>query len=225
MTILFWLVFAFVTLRLALILWVAGHAHFRFGDDPYTAVVGTWSVFAVAHLCAELAAYVLAPFAVLFARSAGVRVLDQGGGPGIRAYRVPRWLRWLETHDDHDGLLPGGLYEPTVRRIYQRLGWRVASLYWLWRNTAYRYRATMAVAIPGRFEHENGWEVTDTTNRTGRWIVIQDPLDSAIAFEWRRQYGPIELRAGWKLADLTDGDGQVGKATGILQPPSLRLRP
>lgn len=49
-------------------------------------------------------------------------------------YRVPRWLRWLETQDDHDGLLPAGLYEPTILDVYWQWGWRWAAIRWLWRD-------------------------------------------------------------------------------------------
>lgn len=48
--------------------------------------------------------------------------------PDVQRYRLPRWLKWAETPDEH---LPGGLYEPTVMKIYQRFGWVTCSIYWL----------------------------------------------------------------------------------------------
>lgn len=42
--------------------------------------------------------------------------------------RLPSWARWFETPDDIT--LPGGLYEPTVYKIYQKYGWFISS--WLW---------------------------------------------------------------------------------------------
>lgn len=50
------------------------------------------------------------------------------GQPDVQRYRLPSWLAWAETPDEH---LPGGLYEPTVAKIYNRFGWVVCSLYWL----------------------------------------------------------------------------------------------
>lgn len=55
-----------------------------------------------------------------------------GDNPVIRG-SLPRWLRWLETPDER---LPGGLYEPTVRAMYDKWGQWVTSWYWLGiRNT------------------------------------------------------------------------------------------
>ena len=49
--------------------------------------------------------------------------------------RLPWGFRWMETPDDP---LPGGTYEPTVARIYERWGFYWGSVYWLMRNRAYR---------------------------------------------------------------------------------------
>lgn len=43
--------------------------------------------------------------------------------------RLPSWASWFETPDDIT--LPGGLYEPTVYKIYQKYGWFISSWYWL----------------------------------------------------------------------------------------------
>lgn len=50
--------------------------------------------------------------------------------------RLPSWARWFETPDDIT--LPGGLYEPTVYKIYQKYGWFISSWYWIsLRNVAH----------------------------------------------------------------------------------------
>lgn len=97
--------------------------------------IARWLAAIVATRTAGLLAVVLVPVAVMCARQEATRL---SGSRGVY-YRLPRWARWLETHDEHDGLLPGGLYEPAIYAAYQRHGWRWASMRWLWRNRAYRY--------------------------------------------------------------------------------------
>lgn len=70
---------------------------------------------------AELAQIILVPFVVPF--------VDKYSG------RLPFGFRWMETPDDP---LPGGQYEPTVKRIYDKFGEYIGNVYWLWRNRAYR---------------------------------------------------------------------------------------
>lgn len=41
---------------------------------------------------------------------------------------LPKWLSWLSTPDER---LPGGMYEPTVKDIYERRGKYFTSWYWL----------------------------------------------------------------------------------------------
>jgi hypothetical protein len=48
--------------------------------------------------------------------------------PDIQRYKLPSWLAWMETPDEH---LPGGLYEPTHAKVYKYFGWIGASMYWL----------------------------------------------------------------------------------------------
>lgn len=48
--------------------------------------------------------------------------------PHIQRYRLPDWLAWAETPDEH---LPGGLYEPTVKKIYDNFGWVTCAIYWM----------------------------------------------------------------------------------------------
>ena len=48
--------------------------------------------------------------------------------PDVQRYKLPKWLFWMETPDEN---LPGGLYEPTHKKIYDRFGWYIASMYWV----------------------------------------------------------------------------------------------
>jgi len=41
---------------------------------------------------------------------------------------LPNWLSWLSTPDER---LPGGLYEPAHKALFERYGKWVASWYWL----------------------------------------------------------------------------------------------
>jgi hypothetical protein len=83
-------------------------------------------------------AFVLAPIAVLFAR---LDAEPSVGGwaddltlPTTRRATLPWGFRWLDAPDDR---LPGGMYEPDVRRWLATYGWRVCSVLWLWRNRAF----------------------------------------------------------------------------------------
>jgi hypothetical protein len=61
--------------------------------------------------------------------------------PTIRG-DLPKGFRWLQTTDER---LPGGLYEPTVVKIFERVGKYWTSVYWLGlRNRAHGLRAYFA---------------------------------------------------------------------------------
>lgn len=86
-------------------------------------------------LCVPVAA-IGAPIAVLFARWDTEPTTWTGGAPDNGPLTVrgdlPWWLSWFETFDER---LPGGMYEPTVRKVYARVGRYWCSVYWLaWRN-------------------------------------------------------------------------------------------
>lgn len=81
--------------------------------------------------CIPLAA-IGAPIAVLFARwdkepTTWTGGASDNGPPTIRG-DLPMWLSWFGTFDER---LPGGMYEPTVRKVYERSGRYWCSVYWL----------------------------------------------------------------------------------------------
>ena len=64
---------------------------------------------------------------VLFARRIPMAP-EHMGQDQIQRYRLPKCMSWMETPDEH---LPGGMYEPTVKWVYDRLGWFICSMYWI----------------------------------------------------------------------------------------------
>jgi hypothetical protein len=151
----------------------------------------------------QILAYPLVPVGVLLADSAG---------------RLPRWLRWFETHDDLGW--GAGTYEHPVRAVYDRWGPRAALIYWLWRNKAYTLRNNLR-ATPNY----------DTMVMTERGVPVPPKWGF---FYW---YGSISsgsktwfecmpgislgkfhlyLRIGWKLRPYFNGERPQGvAATGM----------
>lgn len=94
----------------------------------------------------RLVAWAVVPIMLLLARPVDRNLSDHDdtyNGDQIPRYNLPGWLKWAETPDMH---LPGGLYEPTVKRFYgwirEHWGERVAKYctgwYWLgWRNAGH----------------------------------------------------------------------------------------
>jgi hypothetical protein len=153
--------------------------------------------------CASLLAFPLVPIAVVMAR----RTPHDPADVAQFLWRLPGWARWLETHDEQDGLLPGGLYEPTIRAALDRHGWRWASIRWLWRNRAYRF------ALNFQFRVDADTAVIDARGRLdvgangpGMLAVrICDGSRMAFEFYWcRTLYGErgIRFRLGYKLQPL-----------------------
>lgn len=153
-----------------------------------------WPLIITACKAAELAAVILAPFVVPFA--------DKYSG------RLPRGFRWLETPDDP---LPGGQYEPQVRKVYDRFGFYVGSVYWLWRNRAYRfaqqfaYRPRVFLKPGGRLEVD-GYYIgalnvgDDEGDREG--VCRFYAGDAWEFYKVKRLFGDFgyRIRCGWKLA-------------------------
>jgi hypothetical protein len=72
------------------------------------------------------------PIVVLFAKWDDYETDFSGGcapnGPPAIRGDLPKWAAWFGTFDER---LPGGMYEPSVARVYQKYGRYVCSLYWL----------------------------------------------------------------------------------------------
>lgn len=98
-----------------------------------------------------LAPLLLVPIALCFAKRTDDRTTHYGQDPGIQRYRLPRAFRFLETPDE---LLPGGMYEPTVLQIYNRLGWWLCSWYWLGlRNVGHGMWWRFGKSVPLHLKH------------------------------------------------------------------------
>lgn len=82
-------------------------------------------------VCVPIAAF-LVPFVVPFARWDREPTTFTGGapdnGPPIVRGDLPWWASLFGTFDER---LPGGMYEPTVVKVYNRFGRYWCSLYWL----------------------------------------------------------------------------------------------
>ena len=89
-----------------------------------------WGWYAASFLSPSI---ILTPVWLLMAKKTDV-ITEHKGQRSIQRYRLPGWLAWAETPDEH---LPGGLYEPTHAKIYNTFGWFIASWYWLVRNSAH----------------------------------------------------------------------------------------
>lgn len=175
--------------------------------------VFAWMVIAVLLMVAKAIALLITPVLVLFA--------DRKTG------RLPPWAWWMETHDAR---LPGDM--KVVRPILQRYGWWVASVIWLWRNSAYALadrfrvdpefnRAKFRVYNAQDGIAEDGPYLPGVSLLTLRW---NDRWAFELCICWPMPKGRCGfIRAGWKLADWFEGlRPQKPTATGMFQPLSIR---
>lgn len=106
--------------------------------------------------------------------------------PAIIRGDLPKWLSWFSTPDER---LPGGLYEPTVKKIYDKYGKWVTSWYWLGcRNCL----MTMAIRL--------GKPTTD--------YIPEEPLgfwERGDIWRYSCQFGPIKFVIGYQVYKLLDG--------------------
>jgi hypothetical protein len=183
-----------------------------------------WPVAAVISFAGGLLAFPLAPIAVWRAQPtdhtvwvpwSGKNTEDVPPMPQLQTmYRVPRWLRWLETQDDHDGLLPAGLYEPTILDVYWQWGWRWASIRWLWRNRAFRLAKWVGKSFPqpNVLRPPSETEGSDALARIRRDYLLRsyaemlrDELPALLDVGEPGQRGPGQVvpnRPGWWLATI-----------------------
>lgn len=93
----------------------------------------------------SLVAWLVVPFFLIFAERIS------SSADGIKRYALPRFLRWAETPDEH---LPGGMYEPTVEKLYMCAGWFITSWYWLaLRNVGHGILWDQGWAVPCYPQH------------------------------------------------------------------------
>lgn len=122
--------------------------------------------------------------------------------PDIQRYRLPKWLRVFETPDEH---LPGAMYEPTVKKIYDRFGWYCTSVYWI------------GLRNPGQgIVWNDGHEVP-------KKIKDMSELEKKLYGVYRKEkiIGPLKIIYGWE----TTRDWYSTKTTdGIWATPHFTVR-
>ncbi len=63
-----------------------------------------------------------------FAKKAKRKTTHYGQDPDVQRYVLPKWLGIFNTPDED---LAGGMYEPTVKKIYEKFGAYICSVYWI----------------------------------------------------------------------------------------------
>ena len=130
----------------------------------------------------RLCAWLFMPLFLLFARKTDEQTTHYAQ-PVVQRYRLPPWLAWAESPDEH---LPGGLYEPTVRRIYERFGWFVSSWYWLGlRNVGNGIVWALGHEVPLPLKH-------------------MTPIEQAWYGVWRKQRVILGIRFMWGWETVRD---------------------
>lgn len=106
------------------------------------------------------------PFLMWFARWDGAVTRDLDGRFPIIRGDLPRWLAWFETPDER---LPGGLYEPTVEKVYVVWGKWGCTYYWLGlRNRAFGLARAIGKATTDYIPEGYGfWERGDIWRQAG----------------------------------------------------------
>lgn len=109
--------------------------------------------------------WAIVPFALLFARKATKEEVEgklpYNHSPEIQRYVLPDWLEWVNTPDDF--LVP--YYEPTMLKIHNKLGWRVAA--WInlsFRNTCMSFSWQMCIPV------SNYWALLTEEEKTQKGL-------------------------------------------------------
>lgn len=152
---------------------------------------------ALAILGMKFLAAIIVPFVVRKIVWGANPLPDRSGDPAtatIRGTLPDRW-RWLETPDE---TLPGGLYEPTVRKILERYGKTICAWYWIGvRNRAHGYAMRYRVPMTNHFN-----SVTD-------YVDVDGLLERDGVWRYYKRLGPFCFVAGYRSYYL-DGSGYFG---------------
>lgn len=151
-----------------------------------------------------LLAYPLVPLAVLLSDAEG---------------RLPRPLRWLETHDALGWV--GPMTEQATIRTTERFGRRAGLVHYLWRNKAYTLRWWLRARITDDMPRSQSGEAIPARWGFSMWRGSIGPyweIQPRIGLGWVHLY----LRIGWKMKPLLDGPGPYGLAAGIFTGVSVR---
>lgn len=113
---------------------------------------------------------------VFFAKKSNRVTTHYGQDPKIQRYVLPSWLGWFNTPDE-DGF---PLYEPTVKKIYDKFGWRVCMFY----NLGLRNQAQ-------GFLWNFGWECSENLrnkNKGSGYKILNTVVDLKL-FNLKFYYG------------------------------------
>lgn len=126
---------------------------------------------------------------------------------------LPKWAQWAQTMDCP---FPGGLYEPTMKTIYDKFGFYTASYYWAgWRNRAhglaYIWGKPAVDYIPNPFSTDrdrSGWHNLFFWRKDDdvwqQWV--RAPL---LSFLLRKDVYEVDGFEVWKLQDGTFRAGHI----------------
>ncbi len=167
----------------------------------------------VANWLAAILALPLVPIAVRFADPLG---------------RLPKGLQWLETPDALGW--GAGTYEPSINKVYQKHGKRIALIWWLWRNRAYSFAhrfqcrpdfsqcVMRSYGTPGVFKHAPSWWF-GTIKQGDKWY-----FEFAAAVPIGKLF-VLGTRCGWKLLPFFQGhrpENYATSASGIFSGITIR---
>ncbi len=128
----------------------------------------------------QLIAWLVVPFALLFARKIDDSVVHDEPQEAVQRYKLHTFLRWMETPDE---LLPGGLYEPQVFSVYKKWGWFITA--WVWIGTRNTGQGIM---------WNQGKEVS------ARMSELSDhEKDAAGIYQKERIFLGLKFISGWKV--------------------------
>lgn len=169
-----------------------------------------WLAYSLLNFVIVLLAYPVVPLAVLLADKEG---------------RLPKYLRWFETHDDLGW--GAGTYEHPIGEAYRKYGKRVALIFWLWRNKAYTFRNSIRATPDYGFMRVNSYGAT-LPPKFGPYASLYTVsshgktwFDLFVGFSFFKFF--IYLRMGWKVKPIVEGQRPgPNSATGMFSGISIR---
>lgn len=188
-------------------------------------ILAYWRQKARVDFWAGFAALFAVPFAVLRAQRQTLndvdsvtierylQILHELPRKGI--WRLRKNQQWLETSDEP--FLPAGLYEPDIKRVYDRFGWKIAAIWWLWRNRAYGHamRERLQDVRQLRYVPSGNGRMEPFT--PGEWFCeVYNEAGILVGFEysytWKSWFGRHgQYRAGWAIRRFADAS--IGQDT------------
>jgi hypothetical protein len=145
----------------------------------------------ILHTLLRIPVVFIVPFAMLFARKTDRKTTHYTQDGTMQRYTLPKAFKWLLTPDED---LAGGMYEPTVKKIYDKYGWWICSVYWiglrnqaqgllwtrgkeveLWFRKEHKIHLSGGTAHYLYYEYCNDHSLNDTTISLGLFKLV---------FEW-----------------------------------------